>query len=360
MFDSMNGIADTAPACCTAGSAPSRSIVVSKNAPQVGGRRVDGPRQTPARPARDRAESRDRRSSGRRSCGAAARRRTAGPAPPRPRRRRARRAGDAATDRAVVVLRPAPARPVRATRHAGRMPESSATTADITPANASARQSSCSVSIHGTVAGPSRAIASSAHIASAAPAIPPATAITRLSSSSCCIDPAAAGAERDAHGHLALARRAAREQQVGDVDAGDEQHERRRRRRAASRASSDVADEMIAQRPARARRSSRWSAAARRPAARDRGHLGLGGLERRRRPSAGRRRPSSRCRECAARKPRSPWAARRCADAPCSRAGAARTTPGRCRRSSAARRRSRPRFRPPTDRRRSAGARTPR
>ena len=31
MFDSMNGIADTAPTSCTAGSARSRAIVVSKN-----------------------------------------------------------------------------------------------------------------------------------------------------------------------------------------------------------------------------------------------------------------------------------------------------------------------------------------
>ena len=35
----------------------------------------------------------------------------------------------------------------------------------------------------------------------------------------------APGAEREAHRDLALARRRAREQQVGDVRAGDEQHD---------------------------------------------------------------------------------------------------------------------------------------
>ena len=41
--------------------------------------------------------------------------------------------------------------------------------------------------------------------------------------------PAAAGAERGAHGDLAAARFRARDQQVGDVGAGDEQDERDRR-----------------------------------------------------------------------------------------------------------------------------------
>ena len=39
--------------------------------------------------------------------------------------------------------------------------------------------------------------------------------------------PAARGAEREAHRHLALARRRAREQQVRDVRAGDQQHQAR-------------------------------------------------------------------------------------------------------------------------------------
>ena len=40
--------------------------------------------------------------------------------------------------------------------------------------------------------------------------------------------PAAAGAKRRAHAELALARGAARQQQIRDVDAGNEQHERNR------------------------------------------------------------------------------------------------------------------------------------
>ena len=51
------------------------------------------------------------------------------------------------------------------------------------------------------------------------------TASSRLSVSSCRDEPPAAGAERAAHRHLARACAGAREQQVGDVDAGDQQHE---------------------------------------------------------------------------------------------------------------------------------------
>ena len=46
--------------------------------------------------------------------------------------------------------------------------------------------------------------------------------------SSCRTEPAAAGADRRAQRHFALACRAAREQQVGDVGARDEQHARHR------------------------------------------------------------------------------------------------------------------------------------
>ena len=48
-------------------------------------------------------------------------------------------------------------------------------------------------------------------------------------------DPAAAGADRHAHGDLAAPRRAARELQVGQVGAADEQRDRDDRRRAARR-----------------------------------------------------------------------------------------------------------------------------
>ena len=72
---------------------------------------------------------------------------------------------------------------------------------------------------------------------------PPATASTRLSVSSCRTSRAAARAERGAHRHLAPARRAAREQQVRDVGARDQQHrgdraEQHDQRRAGSRSTS--------------------------------------------------------------------------------------------------------------------------
>ena len=57
------------------------------------------------------------------------------------------------------------------------------------------------------------------------PSAPPALASTRLSVSSCAEQAPAAGAERAAHGELAPAPRAARQQQARDVGAGDQQHE---------------------------------------------------------------------------------------------------------------------------------------
>ena len=56
-------------------------------------------------------------------------------------------------------------------------------------------------------------------------AAPPAAARTTLSVRNCSEQASARRAERRAHRHLALARRAAREQQVGDVRARDQQHE---------------------------------------------------------------------------------------------------------------------------------------
>ncbi len=98
---------------------------------------------------------------------------------------------------------------------------------------------------------------------------------TSDSTSSCCSTRAAAGAERGADRHLLAAAEGAREQQVADVGAGDQQHqadggEQHHERRA------DVADDVLLQR-APASRPSRRSppdtpapAAWRSPPARDR------------------------------------------------------------------------------------------
>ena len=58
---------------------------------------------------------------------------------------------------------------------------------------------------------------------------------------------AALGAERGAQADLALARRAARQQQVGDVDAGDEQHQRDRADQREQRR-AQLADQLFLQR----------------------------------------------------------------------------------------------------------------
>ena len=89
---------------------------------------------------------------------------------------------------------------------------------------------------------------------------------------------AAAGAERGAHRHLALAGERPGEQQVGDVGARDEQHETDRARKSTS-VRRDVADDLVEE----------WHDAERQPAVRridvreiapearrDPVHLGLG------------------------------------------------------------------------------------
>ena len=64
--------------------------------------------------------------------------------------------------------------------------------------------------------------------ASASPAMPPASDEQQALGQHLPQQPRRAGAERRAQTQLALAHGAAREQQVGDVDAGDQQHERDR------------------------------------------------------------------------------------------------------------------------------------
>ena len=62
-------------------------------------------------------------------------------------------------------------------------------------------------------------------LASSRPAPAPRQASTQLSTTSCKQHAGAAGAQGDAHGDFALPRFGTREQKVGDVGAGDQQHE---------------------------------------------------------------------------------------------------------------------------------------
>ena len=80
--------------------------------------------------------------------------------------------------------------------------------------------------------GKTRISRSRLQIASATPRRPPAPASRTLSVSSCRTMPPAGGAQRHTHRDLAASRERAREQQVGDVGAGDQEHERRRLRTA--------------------------------------------------------------------------------------------------------------------------------
>ena len=59
------------------------------------------------------------------------------------------------------------------------------------------------------------------------PTAPPSRASSRLSEQ-LSDEPQAARAERHANGHLAFSRDAARQHQIGDIRAGDEQHENNR------------------------------------------------------------------------------------------------------------------------------------
>ena len=74
--------------------------------------------------------------------------------------------------------------------------------------------------------GPSATSARMAQYATASPRAPPATPSTTLSTRNCWMRRAASGADGRAHGHFARAAVRAGQQQIGHVDAGDEQHER--------------------------------------------------------------------------------------------------------------------------------------
>ena len=79
------------------------------------------------------------------------------------------------------------------------------------------------------------------------PTAPPTSASTRLSVRSCrAIDPRRA--ERRPHRHLALPRGAAREEQIGDVGAGDEQQEAHRGEQQPQRVLRGRAQEIVAER----------------------------------------------------------------------------------------------------------------
>ena len=117
-------------------------------------------------------------------------------------------------------------------RSAGAIPNTSAVASDTASANASTR----AVDVHARRGAAPRCASAMSGASAAQPgdagrrraarrARPPASATTRLSASSCRSDARRAGAERDAHGELALARDRAHEREVRDVGARDEQQQ---------------------------------------------------------------------------------------------------------------------------------------
>ena len=86
------------------------------------------------------------------------------------------------------------------------------------------------------------------HTAASSPTTPPTLDSTRLSTSSCRSSRAAARAQRGADRHLLLPLQRAREQQVGDVGADDEQHEADRAEQHQQRRAQLAADEGVGER----------------------------------------------------------------------------------------------------------------
>ena len=118
---------------------------------------------------------------------------------------------------------------VRASRIAGAKPTSRPVTTSAASANSSTRPSNVTDSSRGSFDAPSARSARTPAYATATPSTAPAVASSTDSVSSCRTMPSAAGAERDAHGHLARARRSAREQQVRHVHAREQEQQSGRR-----------------------------------------------------------------------------------------------------------------------------------
>ncbi len=141
----------------------------------------------------------------------------------RPSRRAQRRPP---TRAAGASPRRSPTRSGRDALSAGSRLASMPVTAAMASVKVSTRASSRRSSATSTGSGSSMASSArmSAH-AHATEAAAPSTPSTRPSTSSCCDQPAAAGAHRQPHADLAAPRRGARQQHAGDVGAGDEQHQ---------------------------------------------------------------------------------------------------------------------------------------
>ena len=117
-------------------------------------------------------------------------------------------------------------RSVREVCSAGTSPKSSPVRTESPKVNSSTRRSKASWTwLLRSMGGRTDQSMARPHQASTIPATPPRKASSRLSVSSCWIMPAAGGAERDADRDLLAAGAGAGQQQVGHVDARDQQHQ---------------------------------------------------------------------------------------------------------------------------------------
>ena len=130
---------------------------------------------------------------------------------------------------------------------AGARPKPTPVTSATAMVNASTRPSSATSLARGSASGLMATSASTPHTASKRPSAAPDRRQEQALGQKLADEPRAPGAERRANGHLAVARRRAREHQVGDVGAGDEQHEPDRAEQHEQR-DAHVADDVVEQR----------------------------------------------------------------------------------------------------------------
>ena len=159
----------------------------------------------------------------------------------------ARRARSWAPDEPRAALLSAAAAEPIDMRSAGRSPTSSETTSAVTAANASTRRLSVTSAVNG-IGGSSGTATRISSAARPTPATAAEQAEHQRLDQQLSGDAAAAGAERGAHGDLLPAGGALRKQQVGDVGAGDEEHEDDGAQRDVDRLSQRFADQQLVER----------------------------------------------------------------------------------------------------------------
>ena len=129
------------------------------------------------------------------------------------------------TIRACALLRAAAAEPAETAASPGASRPAPTPASAIGVANASTRQLSETSAVNGNRLAPAARRPDQDARPGPTPATPPSAPSTRLSVSSCATSRPRLAPSATANGHLFLASRASREQQVGEIGAGDQQHQ---------------------------------------------------------------------------------------------------------------------------------------